>query len=421
MPLPPGSTAARARRRSAPARLIGAALLGFEAALALSSGYLLALLAAARDSTRNPAPQPAPCGERPLRLTVLVPAYNEESGIGATLGSLAACEYPAGALRVVAIADNCSDATAARAYEAGAEVWERTDPSQRGKGFALIWALRRLFEEEAGFDAVVIVDADCLVSPNLASAIDRRLRSGASAVQVDYVAGNPADSPVSALRFGAFALADTVRFLGKQRLGLSCGLVGTGMGFTRELLLRAPWTETGLVEDGEYHLRLVLAGERAEFVPEASVSQAVPTSMRASSEQQARWEQGRLQLIRNWSPRLLAAGLARRDPVRLHAGLECLLPPQSLIAAGNLVSLLAGLLLGRRRLLALSTVSLAAQLTFVLAGLRLVRAPAHVYRALLLAPALVATKMALYARFLVGRGPSAWVRTEREAPPRGGS
>ncbi|MDX6610220.1 MAG: hypothetical protein QOF85_2145 [Solirubrobacterales bacterium] len=416
MPLrPPAET----RRGPGFARLFSAALLGFEGALALSTGYLLALLAAARDSTRNPVAATAVAGE-PMRLAVLVPAHDEEGGIGATLESLAACEYPLDARRIVVIADNCSDGTAARSSRAGAQVWERTDPSRRGKGFALIWALQRLFEEEDSFDAVVMVDADCVASPNMLSAIDRRLRSGASAVQVDYVAGNPEDSHVSALRFGAFALADTVRFLGKQRLGLSCGLVGTGMGFTRGLLQRAPWTATGLVEDGEYHLRLVLAGERAEFIPEASVSQAVPTSMRASSEQQARWERGRLQLIRHWSPRLLASGLARRDVVRVHAGLECLLPPQSVIAAGNLGSLLAGRFLGSRRLLSLSALSIAGQITFVLAGLRLVRAPAHVYRALLLAPALVAAKLGLYARFLLGRGPSGWVRTEREAAPGAG-
>ena len=414
MPLPARSPT-RVKRRSGPLRLVGAALLGFESTLALCSGYLLALLVAARDSARGDAAATGLAAGQPLRLAVLVPAYNEESGIEATLESLAACEYPVAARRVVVIADNCTDDTAARSSRAGAEVWERIDPGQRGKGFAMIWALQRLLEEDDGVDAIVMVDADCTVSPNMLSAIDRRLRSGASAVQVDYVAGNPEDSHVSALRFAGFALADTVRFLGKQRLGLSCGLVGTGMGFRRELLQRTPWAATGLVEDGEYHLHLVLAGERAEFVPEASVSQAVPTSMRASSEQQARWERGRLQLIRSWSPRLLAAGLARRDIVRLHAGLECLLPPQSLIAVGNLGSLLAGLLLGHRRLLALSVASLGAQLSFVLGGLRLVRAPAQVYRALLMAPALIVSKLGLYARLLLGRGPTSWVRTEREA------
>jgi 1,2-diacylglycerol 3-beta-glucosyltransferase len=211
---------------------------------------------------------------------------------------------------------------------------------------------------------------------------------------------------------------NTVRFQGKQRLGLSCGLVGTGMAFTRELLQREPWTTTGLVEDGEYHMRLVQAGERTEFVGEACVSSAVPSTLRGSADQQARWEQGKLQLIRRWTPTLVASGLVRRDIVRLHAGLEYLVPPQSLIAAGSLGSALAGLLLGSRRVVSLAGVTLAAQLSFVLLGLRLVGAPAQVYRALAVAPALIAGKVALYARLLSGRGPTAWVRTEREGVAR---
>jgi hypothetical protein len=245
------------------------------------------------------------------------------------------------------------------------------------------------------------------------SAIATRMSRGANAVQVSYVVGNPDASNASALRFAAFALTNTVRPLGKQRLGLSCGLFGTGMAFTKELLCREPWNAAGLAEDGEYHMHLVQAGERVEFAPDAWVSSAMPTSLGASSSQQARWEQGKLQIIRRWSPRLVAAGLANKDMVRLHAGVECLVLPQSLIAAGSLGSMLAGLLLGSRRLLALALATLTAQLTFVLAGLRLVGAPAQVYRALLAAPALVAGKLTLYIRLLSGNGPKSWVRTAR--------
>jgi 1,2-diacylglycerol 3-beta-glucosyltransferase len=402
--------------RSRSARLTGSALLGLDLILALATGYLLALLAAARDSRRSgPAYCPDPPEEEPLRLVVLVPAHNEEDGLGATLESLAGCKYPAAARRTILIADNCTDATAEIGRAAGVEVWERSDLSQRGKGFAVAWALDRLFARY-DFDAVVMVDADCTVSANLLSAIEGHLRAGAGAIQVDYVAGNPEASHVSALRFGAFALADTVRFLGKQRLGLSCGLVGTGMAFTKEVLREAPWNTTGLVEDGEYHMRLVLAGVKAEFVPEAWVSQAVPTSLKASTDQQARWEKGRLELVRRWSPGLISAGLAKRDVVKLHAGLECLVPPQSVIAIGGAGGAIAAAALGRRRLLGLSFAVLTAQATFVLGGLRLVRAPASVYRALLMAPVLIATKLALYGRLLAGRGPSTWVRTKREGP-----
>ncbi len=388
-------------------------LLALESTLTLSTLYLLGLLLAARNAKRRTGEHGSSAG-RKLRLAVLMPAHDEEAGIAATLAALTGAAYPQEERRIVVIADNCSDRTAEIAAAAGAEVWERTDPELRGKGHALAWALERLLALDDPFDGVVFVDADCIVSANLLTAIEARLRDGARALQVDYVAGNPEASSASALRFAAFAVGDTVRFLGKERLGLSCGLVGTGMAFTRDLLENNPWTATGLVEDGEFHMRLVLAGERVEFVPEAQVSQAVPTSLKASSSQQARWEMGKLQLIRRWSGRLVLSGLVKRDPLRLHAGLECLVPPQSVIAIGNLGSALAGLLLGSRRLLVLSLFTAAAQGTFVLAGLRLVRAPAYIYRALLSAPALVVNKIGLYGRLLSGRGPTAWVRTVRE-------
>jgi hypothetical protein len=84
-----------------------------------------------------------------------------------------------------------------------------------------------------------------------------------------------------------------------------------------------------------------------------------------------------------------------------------------LIAAGAVGSAFAGLLLGSRRLIALSAVTLSAQLAFVLMGLRLLGAPVQVYRALLIAPVLIVRKVALYVELLRGRGPTSWVRTER--------
>jgi len=386
----------------------------FQSALALSTGYLLVLLWAARTAMHAPARQVTQTDR--LRFVVLVPAHDEQNGIADAVGSVGACDYLADAVRTVVIADNCSDATADCARRAGVEVWERMDPIKRGKGFALVWALERLYAEAEAFDAVVILDADCHASPNMLSAMDERLRSGATAVQVNYVAANPDASSASALRFAGFALTNTVRFLGKQRLGMSCGLGGTGMAFTKDILEREPWAATGLVEDAEYHMRLVQVGERSEFVPDAWVSSAVPTSLKGSSDQQARWEQGKLQVIRRWSPKLILTGLAKRDMVRVHAGLEWLVPPQSLIAAGSAGSALAGLLLSSKRLVWIATATLGTQAIYVLAGLRLVRAPLQVYRALLMSPVLIAGKVALYARLFGGKGPTSWVRTEREMP-----
>src|ERR1700687_107888 len=46
------------------------------------------------------------------RFLVLIPAHDEEQGIGPTLESLRAQNYPEGLRRAIVIADNCTDRTA---------------------------------------------------------------------------------------------------------------------------------------------------------------------------------------------------------------------------------------------------------------------------------------------------------------------
>ena len=90
---------------------------------------------------------------------VVVPAHDEEAMIAATLSGLKAAAH--GLARILVVADNCTDQTAAEARRAGVEVIERSDPDRRGKGFALDFARSHL--ASAPPDLVVIVDADCRI------------------------------------------------------------------------------------------------------------------------------------------------------------------------------------------------------------------------------------------------------------------
>lgn len=379
-------------------------------ALSLANGYLLTLLAAAAAGRRRAAAAP---GEQPrLRFLVLVPAHDEAAVIAATLDRLLALDYPPELREIVVIADNCTDATARIAAGAGVRVFEREEPARPGKGRALAYALERA-AREVEYDAVAVVDADCAASPNLLSALGARLAEGHPAAQADYVVANPERSASAGLRFAAFSLMNTVRPLGKTRLGLSCGLLGTGMAFRREVLEAVPWDAFSIVEDAEYHAKLVASGRRVVFVPEARVSSEMPASLAASADQQMRWEGGRGVTIRTTSPRLLRGALRHRDPVRLHAALEWAVPPQSLLLAGAIGVAAATAALRMRLLTGLVVLNLLAQAVFVVGGLVLVRAPAGVYRALALAPVLVAQKLLIYARLAAGGTPRSFVRTRR--------
>lgn len=395
--------------------------MALEAPVLTAVVYLLGLLAAAFSArARAHANDEDGCGDTqsfvggpPLRVAVVVPAHNEEAGVARAIGSIRSAEYPDGLLSVIVVADNCTDATAREALAAGAEVLTRTDERRRGKGYALGWAFEQLLRKRPMIDVYMVVDADCEVSANLITAMAKRFQRGATALQAAYTVANQAESTETALRFAAFSLFNVVRPWGKERLGLSCGLLGTGMAFSRDLLSRVPWQATSLTEDREYHMQIVEAGGRVSFVSEASVSSPMPTRSGATAEQRARWEGGKLATIRRWTPRLVGAGIAQRDLVKLHAGAEELVLPQSLIAAFSGSGLLLGLIIRSRKVATLALMSIAGQVGFVVGGLFLVRAPARVFRALLAAPLLIARQVRLYADLLSGRTPSEWVRTVR--------
>jgi cellulose synthase/poly-beta-1,6-N-acetylglucosamine synthase-like glycosyltransferase len=313
----------------------------------LGSVYLclLALLA---------EPEAPPPPGRGIRFDVVVPAHNEEANVAETVESLLALDYARRDYRVVVVADNCTDETAARAEAAGARVLVRDEPERRGKGHALAFAFERLLAEDLA-DGLVVVDADTVVSPNLLGAFAARLQNGAQALQARYDVRNPTDSWRTRLLHLAFTLFHRIRSQGRERLGLSCGLRGNGMAFTPRALRRVPHDAFSLVEDLEYGIRLGLAALRVQYVDEAFVLGEMPATEQATRSQRKRWEIGRWRMARQHAVPLLREALARRSVVLLDLGLDLLLPPLSYLVLATGVGLLAavaGLSLGLHTMVA---------------------------------------------------------------------
>src|SRR5665213_782170 len=210
--------------------LSGGALLLLPAAVLLIE-VLAALWPDARSDGANPEPFP--------RTVILVPAHDEEGQIEETVRGLLA-DRPAGA-RVLVIADNCSDQTAARAVAAGAEAIERHNTSQIGKGHAISFGLRHL--DAAPPEIVILVDADCRVSSGGLSTLVRAAARSGRPIQAEYLIGAPRDSsPLVVIGALAILLRNRVRPRGMRRLGLPCHLTGSGMAFPWSVLRDAPDT-----------------------------------------------------------------------------------------------------------------------------------------------------------------------------------
>ena len=377
--------------------------------LALSVAYLLTLLiAAVSHRAREPDSSTAAGAEFPPVIT-LVAAHDEELCIADAVRSLARQRYPGSRLETIVVADNCGDATAARATEAGATVWERTEPALQGKGPALRWALERVWRERPDVDVIAFVDADCVASENFIDSVASAVRAGREAVQVGYVVSNARESNEAALRAAGFYLMNDVRPRGKSALGLSCGLLGTGMAFSAQLLRDVPWDSYSITEDIEFHLRLLEAGKVVEFIRYANVVSPMPTTARAARSQQVRWEAGNATMARRVAPRLLLAALRRRDVQLAHGAVERFIPPQSVVIAGAL-----GLTLRGGRWGHAARVIAAGQVAYVIGGLLVADAPPEVWRALPHAPALVFRKLRIIGESALGGSVGDWVRTDRE-------
>jgi cellulose synthase/poly-beta-1,6-N-acetylglucosamine synthase-like glycosyltransferase len=355
---------------------------------------------------------------RQPRTVVLVPAHDESAAIASTVTALRRQLGPGDVVLVVA--DNCSDDTAKLAQANGASVIERHDAAHRGKGYALAFGIEHL--ASAPPEVVVIVDADCQVSPGGIQYLAQLAQRHHCPVQADYVLTPPEQpsghSVVSAL---AFFVKNRVRPRGLAALGLPCLLTGTGMAFPWEVLRKAPPTRDHLVEDMLMGLQLAELGHAPRLATDAHVTSAMPQDGAAATAQRRRWEHGHIATIVEHAPRLLSAAIRRRQLGLLALALDLLVPPLSLFVLALVVGAVAcalALLVGASPVSLwiflgnLGAIGIGVLVGWFACGRELVRP-----RDLLAVPRYIAWKVPLYFSFFTRGRQRAWERTQRSGPP----
>ncbi len=374
-------------------------------ALLLAIQVLLALLPV-RDAHR-PVATLAP-------IAVLVPAHDEALVIEPTLRALMPQLRPED--RLLVVADNCSDETAAIARDVGAEVVERTSLAQRGKGFALDFGIQHL--QQAPPETLVICDADCIVEPGGLVVLATASQTRQQPVQGLYLMKASADDGIaSRLRALAWRLKNQVRALGNLRLGTPCQMMGTGFALPWQQVADLHFATDNLVEDMQLGVDLAVAGHPIRFCPNALVTSNFPSTDTAATGQSRRWEHGHLSTIMSEVPRLLGAAVSQGRVHLLLFALDLSVPPLALMgmlviglmlwAAGIawLTGLTTALLLGGGALLCLMLALLVTRWRF---GADLVT-----FLDLLGIPLYMLRKLPIYLGFL-WRRQRTWVRTDRE-------
>jgi len=347
-------------------------------------------------------------------IAVIIPAHNEQVLILSTINSVLS-QLNQGD-RLIVVADNCTDATASIARTAGAEVVERFNQQDRGKGYALDFGIQYCAENPP--EVVIIVDADCLVGAKSLYKLSATCLATGRPVQSLYLMKSP-DGAGLKTRIAEFAwlVKDQVRPSGYALLGFPCQLMGTGMAFLWKDISTANLASGHIVEDLQLGIDFCRAGKPPLFLPEALVTSVFPLSTEGLSGQRTRWEHGHLGVILSEAPGLFAEAIRKANLNLLALALDLIVPPLALLtllcvaifAISIILYFTSGLTLALWLVSScLALLGLAVMLAWAAFGRQVISLASLCY-----APIYALLKIPVYLNFLVKRQVS-WVRSKRD-------
>lgn len=348
------------------------------------------------------------------RLLFLVPAHNEELLIDRTLRSIADMQYPADRIHTVVVADNCTDRTAAIARAGGAECLERTDARERGKPHAIRWAMERLPLDR--YAAMVVLDADSVVSENFAAAVAKHAPLEEKVVQSYTDVSNGDDNALTRMA-AVFSVARFIYMNGlKTRAGLNVPL-GNGIVFGSAVLQRHGWPALSITENWEMYAILTARGVPIEACPAARNLAQEARSLAQSGPQRKRWAAGKMGVLLAH-----AGGIVRSDRARWRQKLDTIAELASVgpvvhLGAASVLAVLTLLLGGGTApvLLVILGLPVLRHLVYTALSIGAVREPWRAVAAFAYLPLYAGWRLAVQLRAMTLVHGTAWVRTARHA------
>lgn len=230
------------------------------------------------------------------KVSILIPAHNEEIVIEETIKSMIRLDYPKEKLELLLINDNSSDQTGtiidryAKEYSFIRAV--HTKPPHAGKGKS--GALNQGFKNSTG-EIIAVYDADNTPEPealrNLALGLMADEKAGAIVGKFRVVNANKNILTrlinIETLTFQWLAQA------GRWFWFKMTTIPGTNFAIRRSILEElGGWDEKALSEDTELSIRVYNLGYYIRFFPEAITWEQEPENIRVWWRQRTRWARG---------------------------------------------------------------------------------------------------------------------------------
>lgn len=245
---------------------------------------------------------------RANRFAVLISARNESAVIGNLLESINNQTYGKDLVDVFVVADNCTDNTAEIAREFGANVYERFNKINVGKGYALNFLLKHIAKDfaEKQYDAFFVFDADNVLDPNYIDEMNKTFSGGYDILTSYRNSKNYGDNWVSA-GYALWFLRES-KYLNYPRmlLNTSCAISGTGFMFSKKIADKLDgWKYYLLTEDIEFTVDHVINDYKIGFCKNAVLYDEQPNDFKQSVRQRMRWAKGYFQVMCNYGTKLI--------------------------------------------------------------------------------------------------------------------
>jgi len=241
---------------------------------------------------------------------VIVSARNEEQVIGQLLDSIKKQDYPSDLIKMIVVADNCTDRTAEVSREKGAYVLERFNTQLIGKGYALDYLFAHLRETNDDCDAYIVFDADNLIDKSFLAEMSKGLNRGYSALTSYRNSKNYGTNWISA-GYSLWFLREA-KYLNNARMMLStsCAISGTGFCVSRELIEKNNgWPFHLLTEDMEFTVNTIVNGGKIGYCGKAVLYDEQPEKFSQSWNQRMRWAKGFYQVFAKYAGKLFGGML----------------------------------------------------------------------------------------------------------------
>lgn len=231
-------------------------------------------------------------------ISIIVPAYNEGKLLESTVSSLLEMDYPL--YEIIVVDDGSTDDTRSVAqelvgsYNNGRVQVKVVEKPNGGKSTALNAGI-----QVAEYDFVLNVDGDSMLSPDTLRMTIRHFvdpRVGAVAGNVKVLNRNNVWTTLQALEYvEGLNMARSAQSLFKL-VNIIPGPLGL---FRKEAIVDADWYSSDtFAEDCDITLKIIRAGWRVEYEPEAKSYTEAPARIVDLLKQRYRWTRGILQAVR---------------------------------------------------------------------------------------------------------------------------